>query len=142
VSFGIKGETRPGGLRRAKLLGGKALLALGILGAATLAAAAQPAPQAHITFNAAHQTFRIDAGQTTYAFGVDTNHELENLYWGARLQPGDQLPAAQLPRSGSSFDAGAPGEFTGWGGMIYVVPDLKITFPDGNRDLVLHSPSP
>jgi len=30
-----------------------------------------------------------------------------------------------------------PHEFVGWGGGLYVEPDLKITFPDGNRDLVL-----
>ena len=31
-----------------------------------------------------------------------------------------------------------PQEFAGWGGGLVVVPNLKITFPDGNRDLVLH----
>jgi alpha-galactosidase len=29
-------------------------------------------------------------------------------------------------------------EFSGWGGGIYVEPALKVTFLDGNRDLVLH----
>lgn len=99
---------------------------------------ASPHPSAHIVYEASTQSFRIDAGKTSYVIGVDANHELETLYWGARLRPGDHLPAAQLPRSDSAFDAGAPGEFAGWGGMMYVVPDLKITFPDGNRDLVLH----
>jgi alpha-galactosidase len=93
---------------------------------------------AHISYEVSTQSFRIDAGYSSYVIGVDSNHELQTLYWGARLRPDDQLPAAQLPRSGSSFDVGAPGEFTGWGGMMYVVPDLKITFPDGNRDLVLN----
>jgi hypothetical protein len=27
---------------------------------------------------------------------------------------------------------------SGWGGGIYVEPALKVTFSDGNRDLVLH----
>ena len=31
-----------------------------------------------------------------------------------------------------------PQEFTGWGGGLVLEPSLKITFPDGNRDLVLH----
>jgi alpha-galactosidase len=84
---------------------------------------------AHISYEVSTQSFRIDAGYSSYVIGVDSNHELQTLYWGARLRPDDQLPAAQLPRSGSSFDVGAPGEFTGWGGMMYVVPDLKITFP-------------
>ena len=41
----------------------------------------------------------------------------------------------------SSFDLpvnATPQEFVGWGGGLVIVPDLKITFPDGNRDLVLH----
>src|SRR5260370_16577962 len=28
-------------------------------------------------------------------------------------------------------------DFVAWGGGLYVEPDLKVTFPDGNRDLVL-----
>ncbi len=96
------------------------------------------AQQPSITFDQATQTFRVDAAQTTYVLGVDPNKQLETLYWGARLQPQDKLAAAQIPHSSSSFDNGAPGEFTGWGSMLYVVPDLKITFPDGNRDVVLH----
>ena len=31
-----------------------------------------------------------------------------------------------------------PQEFSGWGAGLYVEPALKVTFPDGNRDLVLH----
>ena len=30
-----------------------------------------------------------------------------------------------------------PYEYVGWGGGLYIEPDLKISFPDGNRDLVL-----
>jgi len=43
-------------------------------------------------------------------------------------------------KGSSSFDPSVdatPQEFVAWGGGLYVVPDLKITFPDGNRDLVL-----
>ena len=29
-------------------------------------------------------------------------------------------------------------EFSGWGGGIYVEPAIKVTFPDGDRDLALH----
>jgi hypothetical protein len=32
----------------------------------------------------------------------------------------------------------SPEEFAGWGGGLLAEPTLKITFPDGNRDLVLH----
>ena len=53
------------------------------------------------------------------------------------------MPSPKRARNGGSsgFDLpvnATPQEFTGWGGGLVVVPDLKITFPDGNRDLVLH----
>ena len=41
----------------------------------------------------------------------------------------------------ASFDltqTTTPQEFPGWGSELYVEPSLKVTFPDGNRDLVLH----
>ncbi|WP_433984711.1 glycoside hydrolase family 36 N-terminal domain-containing protein [Tunturiibacter empetritectus] len=40
----------------------------------------------------------------------------------------------------SSFDSSintTRQEFVAWGGGLYVEPDLKVAFPDGNRDLVL-----
>jgi alpha-galactosidase len=71
---------------------------------------------------------------------VDQEGELQTLYWGKRLQPADPIPPAHAYAGTSAFDLpvnATPQEFTGWGGGLVVVPDLKITFPDGNRDLVL-----
>jgi alpha-galactosidase len=83
--------------------------------------------------------FRIDAADITYAFGVNEHKQLQAVYWGKRLDATDTF---SQPKSvgGSGFDLSTsttPQEFVGWGGGLVVEPDLKITFPDGNRDLVL-----
>lgn len=98
------------------------------------------APAAAISFDAATRVFRIDAADTTYVFGINEHKQLESLYWGQRLGAGDKFPAAKPMPAVASFDASTtttPHEFVGWGGVLYVEPDLKITFPDGNRDLEL-----
>jgi alpha-galactosidase len=99
------------------------------------------APQATpIHYDAAQRIFRIDAGKVTYAFGVNGDGALQTLYWGARLAANDPLPTAAPPAPRSSFDpvgANTPQEYAGWGGPITVMPDLKVHFADGNRDLVL-----
>jgi alpha-galactosidase len=91
-------------------------------------------------YDAARRIFRIDAGKVTYAFGVNADGELQTLYWGTRLAATDPLPEAMPPAPRSSFDpvgADTPQEYAGWGGPITVMPDLKVHFADGNRDLVL-----
>lgn len=94
---------------------------------------------AHIQFDAATHVFRMDAADVSYIIGVNEKGELQTLYWGKRLRATDALPAAKSENGSSSFDlVVTPQEFVGWGGGLYTVPDLKITFPDGNRDLVLH----
>ncbi|HEX7816894.1 alpha-galactosidase [Dyella sp.] len=96
------------------------------------------APSLHV--DATHKVFRIDAGDITYAMGVNDDGALQTLYWGGRLQAGDPLGPATLPKSRSSFDpdgANTPQEYAGWGGPITIAPDLKVHFADGNRDLVL-----
>jgi alpha-galactosidase len=97
---------------------------------------------AHISFDAQTRVFRIDGGESTYAFGVNPEGALETIYWGGRLQPSDPLPPANSAASTlSSFETGngiAPQEFGGSGAGMLVEPALKITFPDGLRELVLH----
>ena len=103
-------------------------------------AGAQSAPAA-IRYDSSTRVFRIDAADVTYAFGVNEKEELQSLYWGKRLASNDPLQAAHRRKGGSSFDPDVnvtPQEMVGWGGGLYVEPDVKITFPDGNRDLVLH----
>lgn len=94
-----------------------------------------------IRYDAAHKLFRIDAGQVTYAFGVDPDGMLQTIYWGARLAADDPLGPARVSPGHSSFDSPgstSPQEYAGWGGRITIAPDLKAHFTDGNRDLVLH----
>ena len=96
---------------------------------------------AQIRYDEAGRTFRMDAADVSYIFGVNQSGELQTLYWGKRLRPADSIPEARAEPGSSAFDLpvnATPQEFTGWGGGLVVVPDLKITFPDGNRDLVLH----
>ena len=111
------------------------LLVLGISGAALSAA------QSKVSFDADHKIFRIDGGAVSYLFGINERNELQTLYWGRQLAASDHFQQAKSLPEHSSFDPainGTPHEFIGWGSGAYVVPDVKISFPDGNRDLVLH----
>ena len=87
------------------------------------------------------QIFRLDGGNSTYAFGVNERGELQPLYWGGRLGMHDSIaPAHSFPEA-ASFDSPyttTPQEFAGWGAGLFTEPALKVTFADGNRDLVLH----
>jgi len=101
-------------------------------------ASAEPAL---IHYDETAHTFRMDGAGVSYIFGMNQNGELQSLYWGKRLRPADPIPQARADGGTSAFDLpvnATPQEFAGWGGGLVVVPDLKITFPDGNRDLVLH----
>src|SRR5579864_6286571 len=90
-----------------------------------------------ILYDEAKHTFRMDGANVSYVFGLNQNGEVQALYWGQRLQLADPIPSARADGGTSAFDLpvnATPQEFTGWGGGLVVVPDLKITFPDGNRD--------
>jgi alpha-galactosidase len=94
-----------------------------------------------ILYDEKAHTFRLDGAGVSYVLGVNQNGEVQTLYWGKRLQLADQIPSARAEAGTSAFDLpvnATPQEFAGWGGGLVVVPNLKITFPDGNRDLVLH----
>jgi alpha-galactosidase len=87
------------------------------------------------------QIFRLDGGGSTYVFGVNERGELQTLYWGGRLGPTDKIPAAHSYVEWASFDssyATTPQEYAGWGAGLFTEPALKVSFADGNRDLVLH----
>jgi alpha-galactosidase len=95
----------------------------------------------HIQFDQQARVFRIDGNHVTYAFGINEENALQPLYWGSRLGANDVLGPAHVNSGRASFDlpSGAtPQEFQGWGSGLFYEPALKITFPDGNRDLVLH----
>jgi alpha-galactosidase len=100
---------------------------------------AQAASDIH--FDSATKVFRIDAGGVTYAFGINNVNELQPVFWGARIGSEDKLPAAETMPVVASFDSSyttTPNEYAGWGGGLYVEPALKVSYPDGNRDLILH----
>jgi alpha-galactosidase len=87
------------------------------------------------------QVFRLDGGNSTYAFGVNERGELQPLYWGGRLGAHDAVPSAHSLPEVASFDSPyttTPQEYAGWGAGLFTEPALKVTFTDGNRDLVLH----
>lgn len=87
------------------------------------------------------QVFRLDGGNSTYAFGVNERGELQTLYWGGRLGPNDKIPPAHSYMEWASFDSSyttTPQEYAGWGAGLFTEPALKVSFVDGNRDLVLH----
>ncbi|HEY1501361.1 MAG TPA: alpha-galactosidase [Acidobacteriaceae bacterium] len=101
---------------------------------------AQRSADAAIRYDEAARTFRLEAADVSYILGVNQDGQVQSLYWGKRLRASDPMPAAKADNGTSSFDLpvnATPQEFVGWGGGLVVVPDVKITFPDGNRDLVL-----
>jgi alpha-galactosidase len=115
----------------------KALFAAAVLFAASFIAPAQSS----VSFDKSTSVFRIDGGNVTYSFGVNSRGELQQLYWGGRLAAGDHIPAAVPMREAASFDSSyttTPQEYAGWGAGLFVEPALKVTFASGNRDLVLH----
>jgi len=92
-------------------------------------------------FDAGNKVFRLDAANTSYVFGVNPRGELQQLYWGGRLGALDSFPQAKPAPEWASFDSSytnTPQEYAGWGAGLFVEPALKVTFADGNRDLVLH----
>jgi alpha-galactosidase len=88
-------------------------------------------------YDAVSHVIRLDGGNVTYAMGVDAQGDLLTAYWGARLAPSDPIPRPH--REGRAFDFDdSSQEYAASGGGLYAEPSVKITFPDGNRDLVLH----
>ncbi|HSS96595.1 MAG TPA: hypothetical protein VLK33_06190, partial [Terriglobales bacterium] len=60
--------------------------------------------------------FRLDGGNSTYAFGVNEHGDLQPLYWGGRLGAHDRISAAQSFPEMASFDSPAtttPQEYAG-----------------------------
>lgn len=120
-------------IRLSTLLG--FLLVTTILSVAPLAHASDP-----ILYMEKQKLWVLQSGDATYAFGVNERGELQHLYWGKRLGTQDFSPAHSL-RGWASFDLSTtttPQEYPGWGAGLYVESALKATFPNGNREVVLH----
>ena len=95
--------------------------------------------QASVRYFADKKLFVLGSASTTYIFGVNERGELHHLYWGPHLWRDEELATAHSP--GAPIDispTAADREFAGWGDGLYFEPCLKVTFPDGNRDMVLH----
>ena len=93
-----------------------------------------------IVFLEKQKLWILQSGDATYAFGVNERGELQHLYWGKRLGTQDFTSAHSLP-GWASFDLSTtttPQEYPGWGTGLYVEPALKVTFTNGNREVVLH----
>ena len=109
--------------------------------ATILVASTLSAQSAGVRFDSSSKVFRLDGGNVTYSFGVNSRGELQQLYWGGRVADADAIARAVPMREWASFDSSytnTPEEYAGWGAGLFVEPALKITFADGNRDLVLH----
>jgi alpha-galactosidase len=103
-------------------------------------AAAQPTreeAQTAITYDSEHHIFRLHGSGVSYVMGVNTVGELQTVYWGPEIAERDTF--SQPHPVGRAFEmADTPQEYAGWGEGLLTDPSLKISFPDGNRDLVLH----
>jgi alpha-galactosidase len=107
-----------------------------LLGATLLAFPAE----AKVSVDTSQRLFRLDGANSSYAFGVTKEGLLKALYWGPRLADSDRLTAG-TPHELSSVDPSSSidtQEYPGWGGGLYTEPALKIAYPDGVRDVVLH----
>jgi alpha-galactosidase len=93
-----------------------------------------------IHFDGQTQVFRMDTADMSYVFGINEKKQLQAIYWGKRLNLADTFAMPHSDPGVSSFESSintTQQEFVGLGGGLYVEPDLKVAFPDGNRDLVL-----
>jgi alpha-galactosidase len=112
-----------------------------ILIATVMAGAAFASAQTNVHFDSSAKVFRLDAANVTYAFGVNARGELQQIYWGGRIGSNDPIPTPVPKREWASFDSSytnTPQEYAGWGSGMFTEPALKVTFADGNRDLVLN----
>ena len=110
-----------------------AVLTMALFAALATSAFSQP--------DSSRPVFRLDGGNTTYTFGVNERGELQQLYWGGRVAAADAVSAPHSDREWASFDSSynnTAQEYPGWSNGIYVEPALKVSFADGNREVLLH----
>ncbi len=85
------------------------------------------------------KTFLLENGQFSYAFGISAENRLIHLHYGAPVRIGD-LPEpdevqrhTHTPKNRLVF---AAQEYPAWGGAVYTEPALKVTRPDGVRNIL------
>ncbi|MBP8163800.1 MAG: alpha-galactosidase [Anaerolineales bacterium] len=82
----------------------------------------------------------LETRRSAYAFGLNKASLLSHCYWGKRLPFVKDYPAPFEPTHWAStdgYDHFIPEEYPGYAGVKYIDPALKVTFPDGVRDVVL-----
>ena len=87
-------------------------------------------------YDSESKVFRLDGGNVSYVFGINSRGELQQIYWGGRLAASDRVPAATPMREWASFDSSytnTPQEYAGWGSGLFVEPALKVTFASGDE---------
>ena len=135
---------------RARTIRFATLLAASLL-AAPVGVIAKASPERTVSprYDPAHRVFRLDAGDVTYAMGVNTDGILQTIYWGERLPADDPLgPAVPAPERSSFDPAGAltPQEYAGWGGAMTATPAsrprlLVVAGPNGAGKTSMTTPS-
>lgn len=122
-----------------QLNGKRRTMCLALLGGMASLAAARGV-MASVAVQNGSPVFRLDGGNVSYAFGVNPDGRLQSIYWGAALAPSDQL-AKPLPVAENSTNETSvtvtPFEYPGFGAGLTTEPALKVSFPDGVRDLDL-----
>ena len=82
----------------------------------------------------------LEAGESSYVFGVNERSELQHVYWGRRIWRDQDWKAAHSLPQWDSVDPSTnttPEEYPGWGGLRFFEPCIKVALADGVRDLVL-----
>jgi alpha-galactosidase len=100
-----------------------------------------PKARAGIQYYPERKVWVLQAGEETYAVGVNERGELQAIYWGPRIARDADFHSAHSRPEVASFDLSTtttPQEYPGWGAGLYNEPALKATYADGNRDVVLH----
>ncbi len=100
-------------------------------------------PKAHaaVQYDPERKVWVLQAGEATYAMGVNERGELQPIYWGPRVMRDADFSPAHIRGDVASFDLSnttTPQEYPGWGSELYNEPALKATYANGNRDVVLH----
>jgi alpha-galactosidase len=100
-----------------------------------------PNARAAVQYYPERKVWVLQAGETTYAMGVNERGELQSIYWGPRVTRDADFASAHSRPEVASFDLPStttPQEYPGWGSELYTEPALKATYANGNRDVVLH----
>jgi alpha-galactosidase len=81
----------------------------------------------------------LETDHSAYVIGINSRNALQHLYWGSPLGDSAQLSQGHFPDTRRYDPRDVKNEeYPAWGGQRYEEPCIKVTFPDGVRDLFLH----